>query len=416
MDARQALLDQLRADRERIIGLTQELIRIPSENPPGDTTAVCDFVVDYLERHGVACEVVAPEPTMPNVIAHVDGAGPGKHLVLNGHFDVFPAGDRDAWSVDPFGGEIRDGKLYGRGANDMKAGTAASILAFLYLHERRDQWRGRLTLTLVSDEETAGLYGARHLVEHRPDVLGDAVLSGEPSTPYFVRYAEKGPLWIELTVQTPGSHGGYPQISPNAIMVAADVLRDLQRLNEIEIRGSNAVLRSVEESRERLEELFGPGTVDALTHVTVNAGVIRGGDKINMIAAGCSVEVDIRVPVGVTSDEVLERVDEIVARHQGASYRIINRAESNDCEPDHELVEIIQRNAEAARGIHPVPSLGLGGTDCRLWRYRGIPAYVYGPTPYAMGAPDEYVLLDDLIATAHVHTLSAFDYLAGASG
>ncbi|CAN5748815.1 M20 family metallopeptidase [soil metagenome] len=410
---RQQLVDQLDADRDRIIELVQQMIRIPSENPPGDTTDLCAFVVDYLGRHGVDYEIVAPEPTMPNIIAHVDGSGPGKHLVLNGHLDVFPAGDAGAWTDDPFSGVVRDGKLYGRGANDMKAGTAASILAFLYLSERRDQWRGRLTLTIVSDEETFGPYGARHLVENRPDVLGDALLSGEPSTPYFVRYAEKGPLWIELTVQTPGGHGGYPQISPNAILVAGDVLQDLQALNEIEIRAPADVLASVEASRERLEETFGPGTVDALTHVTVNTGVISGGDKVNMIAAKCRVEVDIRTPVGVTTDEVLERVDKIVAHHEGVSYRIINRAESNACVPDHELVEIIQNNAEATRGIRPLPSLGLGGTDCRLWRYRGIPAYVYGPTPYAMGAPNEHVLIDDLLATVHVHTLSAFDYLSG---
>jgi succinyl-diaminopimelate desuccinylase len=412
MNPRQDLIDQLTADRERIIELVQQLIQIPSENPPGDTTELCAFVVDYLGRQGVDYEIVAVEPTMPNVIAHIEGSDPGKHLVLNGHLDVFPAGDRAAWSVDPLSGEIRDGKLYGRGANDMKAGTAASILTFLYLAGLREHWRGRLTLTLVSDEETFGPYGARYLVENRPDVLGDALLSGEPSTPYFVRYAEKGPLWIELTVRTPGGHGGYPQISPNAIMVAGDVLRDLQALNEIEIRASAEILGSVEASRERLEEMFGPGTVDALTHVTVNAGVIRGGDKVNMIAADCRVEVDIRTPVGVSTDEVLARVEEIVARHEGASYRVINRAESNACTPEHELVEIIQRNAEAARGIRPMPSLGLGGTDCRLWRYRGIPAYVYGPTPYAMGAPDEHVTLDDLLATVQVHALSAFDYLS----
>ena len=411
--SRQQLVDQLTTDRDRIIELVQQLVRIPSENPPGDTTDLCAWVVDYLGRHGVDYEIVAPEPTMPNVIAHIDGSGPGNHLVLNGHLDVFPAGDPGLWSDDPFSGAIRDGKLYGRGSNDMKAGTAASILTFLYMAERRDEWQGRLTLTLVSDEETFGPYGARYLVEHRPDVLGDVVLSGEPSTPHFVRYAEKGPLWIELNVQTTGGHGGYPQTSPSAIMVAADVLRDLQALNEIEIRASAAVLASIEESREQLESMFGPGTVDVLTHVTVSTGVIEGGDKVNMIAANCRVEVDLRTPVGVSTDELLGRIDEIVARHEGASYAVINLAESNVCEPDHELVGIIQNNAEAARGIRPMPSPGLGGTDCRLWRYRDIPAYVYGPTPYAMGAPDDHVLIDDLLATVEVHTLSAYDYLKG---
>ncbi|MEZ4570610.1 MAG: peptidase dimerization domain-containing protein [Thermomicrobiales bacterium] len=187
------------------------------------------------------------------------------------------------------------------------------------------------------------------------------------------------------TVQTPGGHGGYPQISPNAILVAGDVLRDLQALSEIEIRASAAVLDSVEASRDRLEETFGAGTVNALTHVTVNAGVISGGDKVNMIAASCRVEVDIRTPVGVSTDEVLERIDEILSRHEGASYRIINRAESNACEPDHELVGIIQRNAEAARESGHCPrsasagqTAGSGATAASRPTFTARP-----PTPWA---------------------------------
>lgn len=293
----------------------------------------------------------------------------------------------------------------------MKAGSGASLWAFLALAACRDAWKGRATLTLVSDEETFGPYGARYLIENRPDVHGDVVLSGEPSTPYFVRFAEKGPLWVELTVHTPGGHGGYPQVSPNAILVAGEVLRDLQALGETRIRASDEILARVEQSRDKLDELFHDGATDALTRVTVNVGGISGGAKVNMIASDCRAEIDIRTPIGVSSQEVFARVTEIASRYEGASVRIMNVAESNFCDPDHELVDLIQRNATVARGIKPLPSLGLGGTDCRLWRYRGIPAFVYGPTPYGMGAPDEYVLIDDLLATAAVHTFSAFDYL-----
>lgn len=411
-DTRALLAERLRNDHERIIELAQWLIQIPSENPPGDTTAVCDFVTNYLETHGADYEVVAPESSMPNVIATIEGDEPGPHLVLNGHLDVFPAGDRRIWSDNPFSGSVRDGKLFGRGANDMKAGTAAAILNFLYLSELKDQLHGRLTLTLVSDEETFGPYGARHLIEHRPDVLGDVLLSGEPSTARTIRFGEKGPLWLELNVVTRGGHGGYPHTSANAISVTADILGELAELTRIEIDAPQAVLDAMEAARPLLDAELGAGAADVLRHVTLNVGMIQGGVKVNMIAADCRTELDFRTPVGVTTAEVIAGFEEIIGRHPGASYRTINRAESNACAPDHALVTILQDNAEAVRGIRPLPALGLGGTDCRLWRYAGIPAYVYGPTPYNMGAPDEYVTLDDLLGTVHVHTLSSFDYLS----
>jgi succinyl-diaminopimelate desuccinylase len=414
-DTRARLVDRLRDDHDRIIELAQWLIQIPSENPPGDTTDVCNFVTSYLESHGADYEVVAPEPSMPNVICTIEGGEPGPHLVLNGHLDVFPAGERRLWSDNPFSGTVREGKLFGRGANDMKAGTAAAILNFLYLAEIKAQLKGRLTLTLVSDEETFGPYGARHLIEQRPDVLGDVLLSGEPSTARTIRFGEKGPLWLELNVATKGGHGGYPHISANAIAVTADILRDLDELTRIEIKAPQGVLDAMEAARELLDAELGAGATDVLKHVTLNVGMIHGGVKINMIAADCRTELDFRTPVGVTTDAVIAGFEEIIGRYPGASYRVLNRAESNVCIPDHPLVGILQANAETVRGIRPLPALGLGGTDCRLWRYAGIPAYVYGPTPYNMGAPDEYVTLDDLLGTVHVHTLSSYDYLTDRS-
>src|SRR5688500_15162340 len=159
MDPREHLRSRLRFDRDEIIELVRSMVRIPSENPPGDTTEIFAFVMDYLEKRGLPCAAVAPQPTMPNVYGTFDGGEPGKHLVLNGHLDVFPAGNPADWSNPPFSGAIRDDKLFGRGVIDMKVGTAASILTFAYLAEVRQRLKGRLSLTAVSDEETAGRWG-----------------------------------------------------------------------------------------------------------------------------------------------------------------------------------------------------------------------------------------------------------------
>jgi succinyl-diaminopimelate desuccinylase len=118
---------------------------------------------------------------MPNIVASTRFGRPGRHLVLNGHIDVFPSGDRAQWTRDPLSGDVVDGRLHGRGTVDMKCGTTASIFTDWYLSQVTDQLRGTLTLTLVSDEETGGRWGSGYLIEnYRNEVLGDCVLNGEP--------------------------------------------------------------------------------------------------------------------------------------------------------------------------------------------------------------------------------------------
>ena len=413
MNVRAHLEDRLRRDRDAIVDLCADIVRIPSENPPGDTRQVADYVTRYLERHGLAYDVVAPQPTMPNIVATVEGGEPGRHLVLNGHLDVFPAGDPARWTLDPFSGAIADGKLFGRGVSDMKAGDTASLTTFALLAEARQHWKGRLTLTLVSDEETFGPWGARYLMEHRPDVLGDCVLNGEPSTAKLVRFGEKGLLWLELETRSKGGHGGYPHVSPNAIKEAGKIVAELESLGgAIAVETPDDVRQRIEAARDTFDAMLGERATDTLQAVTVNIGGIRGGTTINMIASHCVVEVDIRWPIGVPTERALAAFAAIVERHVGASYRVVNRSEPNAVEPDHELIRLVASNAEALRGVRPLPSISLGGTDARLWRLRGIPAVVYGPSPNNMGAPDEFVEVEDLLGMTAVHVLSAFDYVS----
>ena len=221
MDAtKQSLLRRIEADREVLIDFLRGFIRCKSPNPPGDTREVAAYVRGFLDRHGLAYRVIAPHEQMPNIVATFDAGAPGRHLALNGHMDVFPV-DSTGWTVDPWGGELIDGKIYGRGACDMKCGTTTSLFTFLYLHELRDSLHGKLTLSAVSDEETFGPWGARYLVEHHPEILGDCCLNGEPSSRHTVRFGEKGPLWLRFHVRTPGAHGAYTHASPSAVAIAA---------------------------------------------------------------------------------------------------------------------------------------------------------------------------------------------------
>ena len=136
--AKQMLLDRVDTDRDQLVAFLRGFLRAKSPNPPGDTREATKYITDYLEAKGVSFDVVGPDPEKPNVVSSFDSPAEGKRLILNGHIDVFPVGSGEGWSQDPWGGELVDGKIYARGACDMKAGTTASIYTYLVLHELRN--------------------------------------------------------------------------------------------------------------------------------------------------------------------------------------------------------------------------------------------------------------------------------------
>src|SRR5262249_4366950 len=141
MDARDQILKQIDERQEEWLRLPHQPVRRPSENPPGDTRAAADCVVEHLKRRGYAPEVIEPRPGMVNVVAATD-RGSGRSVILNGHLDTFPVGDRNGWERDPFSGDIVDGKVFGRGVSDMKAGPTASLIAFCLPPQLRAPWKG----------------------------------------------------------------------------------------------------------------------------------------------------------------------------------------------------------------------------------------------------------------------------------
>lgn len=406
------LLRRIERDREALLDFFRRFIRCPSPNPPGDTRQAAGHIQQLLTQHGVAFRVISPNDTMPNVVATLDAARPGRHLALNGHIDVFPVGDGIGWTHDPWGGELVDGRIYGRGACDMKCGTTASIFTFLYLREMRDQLHGRLTLSCVSDEETFGPYGARYLAEHHPEIFGDTCLNGEPSSPWTLRFGEKGPLWLEFTVRTKGAHGAYTHASKSATAIAAKVIGELYALEDIPAPEASNLAAALDLAGSAIDRAQGPGASRITRRVTVNPGVVRGGLKVNMVAAECTFEVDVRLPNGLEAPSILAEVDRIVAAYPEASYRVTNYNPPSWCPPDSEMVQLVRANAREVSAIDPVPVVSLGGTDARLWRYKDIPAIVYGPSPTGMGSTDEHVAVEEFFHVVKCHVLSAYDYMS----
>ena len=297
---RSKLLDWIERDRDELVRFLQSF-RPAQEPQPArrHARASPSSSPQFLDQQELPYRIISPHPEMPNIVGSFDCATAGRHLVLNGHIDVFPVADDGAgWSKDPWGGEIVDGKIYGRGVADMKAGTTASIFTYAYLHRLKDQLKGKLTLTAVSDEETFGPYGARYLMEHHPEVHGDALLNGEPSSPFSVRFGEKGPLWLEITVNTPGAHGAYTHASKSATKTAMAIAAELEKLVEIKPQLSDNVRTAIDAGRATMDRAMGTGAGDIVDKVTLNIGTIKGGVKVNMVPSSATFEPDIRLPLG----------------------------------------------------------------------------------------------------------------------
>jgi succinyl-diaminopimelate desuccinylase len=411
-EIKQQLMDGLDADRDRLITFLSRFVQAKSPNPPGDTREAATHITAFLDAAEIPYRIIAPKPEFPNIVASFEGAAPGKHLVLNGHIDCFPVGDHETWTHGgPWSGAVADDKIWGRGVADMKCGTTASIFTFAHLYRLRHQLKGRLTLTAVSDEETFGPWGARYLMQHHPEVHGDCCLNGEPSSPFSIRFGEKGPLWLKFTVRTDGAHGAYTHMSESASKIGARLVGELEQLSHLDTPAPANVEPLLERARETINRSQGAGASDMLQRITVNVGKFQAGLKVNMIPSECVIEADIRLPVGADKQHVLDAVDAIVQAYPQVAYEEMNFSPPSWCDPEHEMVGIIQANAQALRGITPQPICSLGGTDTRLWRYQGIPAYVYGPSPTGMGAGDEHVPIDDFLHIVRTHLLSAYDYL-----
>jgi acetylornithine deacetylase/succinyl-diaminopimelate desuccinylase family protein len=413
MDARGDILAAIEKRREEALDLVSGLVKRPSENPPGDVRAATEYLASWLRERKLSPRIIETNSAegLLNFVVDIAGAGPGRHVVLNGHTDTFPVGDRSLWSTDPFSGTVADGKIHGRGVADMKGGLAASIFAFTLLAARREAWRGRLTLAVVCDEETMGPWGANWLVDRDPKLTADAVIIGEPSSPKTIRFGERGFVWLRVTTRGRSSHAAYPHHGWNAIAAMTRLLAELKDLETRAWPVPQDFLRTIDAARATTDELLGAGTTDVLSSVNVNLGTIRGGTKINLTADYCEAEVDIRLPPGVSGAAMLQHAGRIVRAHRGAEYEVLQRSEPNYSAPDHPLFVLMSRNVAETTGTAPGLTIGAPATDSRVFRRAGMPVAVFGPRPYNLGAADEYITVTDYLDTLRVHALTALDYL-----
>jgi succinyl-diaminopimelate desuccinylase len=417
------LLTLIESESENHLAFLQSLVRTPSANPPGDTRAALAIVEKFIREIGQDVQYVTPQEHAPNLISVVEGQRSynPRHLVLNGHIDCFPVNDGDQWERDPYSGDLANAHIHGRGVVDMKAGTAASIIAFSYLARLKEHLSGTAVLEVVSDEETGGKFGTRYLLEQderKDEWRGDVMLNAEPGGIESIRFAEKGTLRMTFTVSTTGGHGAYLHRDEGAIRIASRLIERLVGLEELRGEGMDPELAQYlerDDVKAVADKIMSSGAADSMTKPTVNIGTISGGVKVNMIPSSCTFEADVRLPIGLKAETVLVKIDGLLSDVPEASY-VVQEAASNPAAASpmaHPLVGLIQGNAQMVRGHKPLPISSLGATDCKHFRYHGVPSYTYGTSPATMAERNEKVNAQEFLEVVKVHTLTAFEYLQG---
>ena len=300
-----------------VVELLQWLIRVDTTNPPGNETAAAEVLRDYLEPAGVECELFARVPERANLVARIRGTGEGPSLALLSHTDVVLA-DASEWERDPFGADLIDGEVWGRGALDMKCEVAASAVALATL--AREGWRGGGDLVFIAaaDEEVGAGFGLEWLVEEHPDAVrtdysvnegaGDRVVLGD-RVYYLCATAEKMTAPFLLRVLGRSGHASMPSIADNALVKAAPLIDRLGRfavepqiVPEVEAffraaTGSVPPLGDALAAARDLAPLAGE-IVEPLLGMTVSPTVIGASDKRNVIPALCEVTLDVRLLPG----------------------------------------------------------------------------------------------------------------------
>lgn len=402
--------DRLEAELDRLWPSYQDalsgLVRFPSVL--GQETEAQRYLAQLAETAGLQTELWDVDPARlaehpdhapvdggdvprPNVTAVLPGLGGGRSIAISGHIDVVSAEPIAHWTHDPFGGEVVDGRLYGRGALDMKGGLIAGLHAVHAVRRTCGPLRGTVVVESVIEEECSG-NGTLAAREHGPAV--DAALIPE-ITGEDVQIANLGVLWFEVTVVGRPTYVGIAGASVNAIDVATDVVAGLRTLpDELNDSFDHPAYRAHERP------------------ITLNVGTIRGGDWPSNVPLECTVGLRMSFPVDWPVERaqrlVTERLDAIARSHRWlreAPPRLRwhgFRAHGFSIEPDAPIVSLVRSVVHETTGEPARISPMLGTADARYFADRGIPAVYYGPGGGGMHAPDEYVELASVRRVASV--------------
>ncbi len=465
------LLSLVDDNENDITELLQKLVQLDSMNLSEgiyvDKTEIFEFTKDFMDKAGFKTEYYKSQfPSDKkdefyyNLIALLEGESPGKALQFNGHLDIVPYNPEN-WDEDtpPLGGVIKEGKLYGRGSIDMKAGVACQMMAMKLLKESGEKIKGKLQMWFTPDEETHGAYGSKFMPKNHFDVVNaDATIISEPrimkplQSP-GIGIGEKGPHWFKFTFHGVAGHGSWPKWKSNAINKAVRFISKANKKLKIpKLKPPVTKKQSLNMLKNRigvsgLKEFknYVPPILPLdkdkrnsknLYKTTFSFNQIKAGVKTNVIPDTCELEADFRTMPGLKSQELIDVIVKYCSKlgykielpekfnniqHSKSKYKdeptditmsIITIGEGSATNPDSEFGKVLRNSFEAIYEVSPIYSYSTGFSDGGNMREAGMKdIFIIGPGGTGAHNANEYADISTLKDITKLYLLVAYRYL-----
>ncbi|NIM93023.1 MAG: M20/M25/M40 family metallo-hydrolase [Anaerolineales bacterium] len=422
---------------DRPYEILQHLVRLNTTNPPGNEADCIAYVNQLLTKFGFETLILAKDENRPNLVSRLNGRGAAPPLLLYGHVDVVTTKDQD-WKIPPFEGRVEDGYLWGRGTLDMKSGVAMMLAALLRAKAEGIKPAGDVVLAIMSDEEGGGAYGAEFMVNEHPEQFegvryalgefGGATLYMQGRKFYPIQVAEKQVCWMKGTIRGPAGHGSRP-MRGGAMATLAQMLQSLEK-TKLPVHITPVARQMIGSIAQELpfpaslilRQLLKPALTDhvlrllgsngayleTLFHNTVNATIVHGGEKVNVIPSMVEVELDGRLLPGYTPEDMFTELREIMGEDVELEVVLHQQAPT---EPDMGMFDTLAGILkELDNEALPIPMLLPAVTDGRFLAKLGIQTYGFTP----MNLPEEFKFFDTIHAADERITLEAVDFGAEA--
>ncbi len=396
--------------KEEAVGILSAYIKVDTTNPPGRELAGARYLQGILEGEGFSPKVLESEPDRGHLICRMKGKEGLPPLILLHHMDVVPA-EAGKWRHSPYSGEVIDGEVWGRGAQDCKSLGVVELMAFLLLRREGFQPRRDVVYLASGDEETGGKWGVEWLFQNHPDLMAAEYVINEGGglgmalgkhNIYTCQTAEKGICWLKLTFRGRPGHGSVP-LGDNCIVKMAKAIEKISSYRSpfrLTKTTENFIKGIAEEQGFALSSLSGlplekafsewiekwvpdPGLkslAEAIVRNTFVPTVVQGGQKTNVIPSECFCHIDCRILPGVNSEMIKEEVREILSEVKDYEIEILQTSQASESSTDNDfyrsLEKVLKRLDVKAKLI---PTMQTGATDSRYFRENGSTAYGFQP-------------------------------------
>ena len=387
---KEQIFSYIQNPESEIVRLTDEMIGANTVNPPGNERLAVNIVEKYFKTHSIRYDIFEKIAGRANIVGYIGNRSPT--LLVACHLDVVPPGN--GWDTDPFKSVVKNGRIYGRGANDNKGQMASMLVLAKFLKDNESKLNGSFLLIGAADEEKGSDLGLKYLLDECGISADFAIIPDVAHNMKIIDVGEKGALFLNITSYGKQAHGSTPEKGINAIWNMVELLNQLK----------NIKFQSLS------HELF--------SHPTLNLGTISGGAVHNVVPAKCEVKLDIRYLPGETEKEIVGNINEIIAsiekNNPTSKFDITVDAHlpPTQVPADNPLVNIISMHSESVLGTKPIPRGFSGATVTKQLIEKGIIAVGFGPGDEDQShIANESIEIQELINFGKIMGLIIFDIL-----